>query len=75
MRDIVSLKIVDVLKVQRRYWRMNTNTRSDLSLETRLKYKRNEIITFNVGNSHMIETVFFKYIASSLNDTATQNVH
>lgn len=51
MRDIVSLKIVYMLKVQKRHWRMNTYTPSDLSLETRLKCKRNEIITFNVGNS------------------------
>lgn len=75
MRDIVSLKIVYMLKVQRRYWRMNTQTPSNLCLETTLKYKRNKIITFNVGNSHMRETVFLKYVASSLNDTATQNVH
>lgn len=50
MRDIVSLKIVYTLKVQRRYWRMNTYTPSEV--ETTLKYKRNEIITFIVENSH-----------------------
>lgn len=66
----MSLKIIYMLKVQKRYW-----TLSDLSLETTLKYKRNEVFIFNVGNSHVREAVFLKYVASSLNDTATQNVH